>query len=209
MNKKLRTLLNLVDRPYELIVDTCCDHGKLGKAFLPSSKVLFVDQVPSIMKDLKRNLEASPFQNFELKTLSAQDLEFTTKRNLICIAGIGGMELISILESLLKKNDLSQSDFLLSPQYHIFEVRRFLNENGFKKIKEEIIFEGKEDKRGRELFYLSLDKGDPIKPIGENLFDPLNEKNREYFLAIYNHLKKKSPDSTEFKLYQKLLKMLV
>jgi tRNA (adenine22-N1)-methyltransferase len=209
VNKKLRTLLNMVDRSYELIVDTCCDHGKLGIAFLPSNKVLFVDQVPSIMKDLKRNLEASHHENYELKTLKAQDLEFSTKKNLICIAGIGGMELISILDSLLKKNDLSQSDFLLSPQYHLFEVRRFLADNGFKKIREEIIFEGKEDKRGRELFYLSLSKGEPIEPIGENLFDPTDEKNKEYFLAIYHHLKKKSPESEEFKLYQKLLKVLL
>ena len=208
MNQKLESLYQLVDDSYELIVDTCCDHGKLGKAFLKQSPVLFVDQVPSIMKKLQEKLELSPYDNFQLKTAKAQDLRFETSKNLICIAGIGGVELISILDSLLKNNDLTKSHFLLSPQYHIFEVRRFLISKGFKKIKEEIIFEGKEGRRGMELFYLSLEKGDEIDPIGGNLFDPKDSKNKDYFFRILNHLKKKEPDSEAFELYQKLLKVL-
>jgi tRNA (adenine22-N1)-methyltransferase len=201
MNNKLKSLYSLADESYDLVVDTCCDHGLLGMAFLNNFPVLFVDQVPSIMKNLKQVLEAGPFDNFELKTLKAQELILKPQKNLICIAGVGGEELISILESLLKENDLTQSHFLLSPQYHLFEVRRFLISKGFKKIKEDIVFE---KNKGRELFYLSLEKGEEIDPIGKNLFDSSNEESKDYFRGILNHLKKKEPNGVATDLYQKL-----
>lgn len=203
MNQKLQGLFELVDQPYDLVVDTCCDHGQLGMAFLEKMPVLFVDQVPKIMKKLKVKLEKTSFDNYNLVTSKAQDLELPPNKNLICIAGIGGVELINILEALLKKGGLEKSHFLLSPQYQLFEVRRFLIENGFKKIKEDLAFDGR---KGRELFYASLKEGDEIDPIGTNLFDPSCELNYEYFKGIYEHLRKRAPGSTEAKQYLSLLK---
>jgi tRNA (adenine22-N1)-methyltransferase len=203
MNNKLKSLYSLADESYDLVVDTCCDHGKLGMAFLNNFPVLFVDQVPNIMKKLQNTLELGPFENYSLVTSRAQDLELAPNKNLICIAGIGGVELISIMDSLIKRCDLTKSHFLLSPQYHLYEVRRFLIDNGFKRIKEELAFDGR---RGRELFYVSFDSGEEIDPIGENLFNPEDELNHNYFKEIYEHLRKKAPGSKEAKQYLSLLK---
>lgn len=205
MKTKLQSLYKLADESYDLVIDTCCDHGKLGMAFLNDFPVLFVDQVPSIMKNLERILVRTPHDNYKLETKKAQDLVLAPNKNLVCIAGIGGIQLISILESLLKNNDLKKSHFLLSPQYQLFEVRRFLIAQGFKKIKEELIFE---KGKGRELFYLSLESGEEICPIGENLFDPEDQESRAYFQSILNHLLKKEPEGEPTKLYQKLFKVL-
>jgi len=202
LGPKLEKLFELIPNGYEVIWDTCCDHGKLGLACLEkekAKKVIFVDQVPGIMKALEAKLtkigELSPNRH-ELQTIPAQKIQLEKKKNLICICGVGGEETIDII-----KNLRGEFDLLLSPQYHLFEVRRFLNDLGFKLIKEELCFEGK---FGRELLFVSKSAVENIDPIGRELFDLTNEKHLSYVNGIIEHLKKiKSDEALSF--YQKII----
>lgn len=201
LGPKLQALYKIVSQSYEVIWDTCCDHGNLGLAFIESNKakkVNFVDQVPVIMEKLRKRLDLIPgFEKsrYELHTKAAQELK-TGPQDLLCICGVGGEVVIEILKSLKPECDL-----LLSPQYHLFEVRRFLNDIGYKVLKEELVFEGK---FGREIFYLSKDKGKSIDPIGAGLFDLSKKDHVDYLKGIISHLEKKADNPMALELYKGL-----
>ncbi len=188
LGPKLESLFKLIPMNYDVIWDTCCDHGHLGLACLENNKagkVIFVDQVPKIIEELSLKLDkiaGLSRERYELQSIPAQEIILENKNNLVCISGVGGEEVIVIIKNLNGKFDLH-----ISPQYHLFEVRRFLNDIGFKMIKEELRFEGK---FGRELLYLSKDGPFKIDPIGKDLFDLKDERHLNYIKGITQHLKR-------------------
>ena len=190
---KLTSLFDLISSEYIDVWDTCCDHGQLGLAFLETSKskVYFVDQVESITKKLKLRLNSIPElddKNYEILCCEAQIIKIEKHKTLICISGVGGEVVIQIIKELAKHNDLSDCDFLLSPQYQLFEVRSFLRENNFKRLNEGLVFEGK---WGRELLLVRQGSGEEIDEIGKSLFDTKNQLHLDYLNGIISHLENK------------------
>lgn len=201
---KLQTAFDLIEDHYENVWDTCCDHGNLGVAFLrdkKASKVHFVDQVETIMSSLETKLQGLSeleTQRYQLHTKPAQDLDLSSN-DLLCICGVGGEVLIEILKALKPECDL-----LLSPHYHLYEVRKFLKESGYKSIKEKIVFE---KQFGREIFYLSKKEGSPVDLTGGSLFNSSPE-HLNYLKGIISHLEKKKMDEA-LALYRNLLNNLL
>lgn len=191
---KLKSLFDLSSMDYTEIWDTCCDHGQLGLAFLETSQsvVYFVDQVESIAQKLKLKLEGIPEiekKSYEVFCQRAETIKLGKGRALVCIAGVGGDVMLQIIKELKEHNDLKNCDFLLAPQYQVFEVRSFLKKNGLKSVNEKLVFEGK---WGRELMLVSQSGLREIEEVGKNLFDTKNQQHVDYLNGIISHLEKKN-----------------
>lgn len=195
MKSRLSYITGLIEEDYYEIWDTCCDHGKLGIELInrkSTSVIHFVDCVPEIMKELKSKIYNKGLHkncNVKFHTNNAQDLILSDKKSLICICGVGGVTAIEIISGLNKRNDLSKHHFILSVQYKIPRLRRFLRELGFKVQKEILCFEGK---WAHEMLRISLQSGYDIDLAGSPMFDLQNSKHMDYLKRSINHYKKKS-----------------
>lgn len=89
--------------PGEPVWDVCCDHGYLGIAALRSGnfpEVHFVDQVPSIIRNLQERLFKSKYpEKIFFHAMDANTFQAPVGGNLV-IAGIGGVNMIQILQRL-------------------------------------------------------------------------------------------------------------
>lgn len=211
LDKRLLDIFNLVEKEYDTIWDTCCDHGKLGLAFLESNKshtVHFVDQVSSIIAKLKTKIEMIPDFDQRRATFQAkkaQDIELKNEGELICICGVGGDVGIQIIREIIERNTLP-CDFLICAQYHIFDLRAFLIENNFFSIRETFTFEGKWN---YEVLLVSRTKGSVIDPVGKNLFSILDNRKRSYLHSLIKHYGNKSMSDPAMKsIGKKYLELL-
>ncbi len=102
--------------------DTCCDHGKIGLNAHESglfSEVHLVDQVPSIISDLRKKSEAFrqdrglSMQGLYFHGYSAGDLAESVKGNFV-IAGVGAHTVQEILEPLLQRESFAPSRIIVS-----------------------------------------------------------------------------------------------
>ncbi|OUR97915.1 hypothetical protein A9Q84_06890 [Halobacteriovorax marinus] len=212
LGRRLRDIFDLIESGYSEVWDTCCDHGLLGLAVIEenkSEKVHFVDQVPRIISSLKRKIKSLaviPEASFELHVLNAEKIKVSNEKSLICICGVGGDVAIGIISELLNRNDLSQCDILISAQYHMFDLRKFLRDHGFLLKAEKLSFERS---KGYELLLVSLSNGEDIDPIGSKLFDSKNSESFKYFRALASHYKRKSLGDDMYletlKLYEDLV----
>ena len=209
---RLSSIFNMIEGANHNIWDLCCDHGKLGLALLEShkaSKVVFVDQVSSIMDDLSRKIQKikdlSP-KRYELLTLSAEKIQLEDQ-SLICLCGIGGDVAQTIMAGIIANNDCRNHQFLISAQYHMYDFRKFLISHDFKVLNEELVFEGK---WGYELLLVQQGNGKQVDPIGRGLYDEHSQKNRKYFVNIINHYKRRlnqdKSHAEALELYEDLVK---
>lgn len=202
LGKRLLEIFQLVEDNYNSVWDLCCDHGKLGLALFEGNKchrVHFVDQVPEITKNLQDYLDKIPNLDkslFSIMTMDAGDIS-PSDGDLVCICGVGGDVAITIMNKILSQNDCSNITFLISAQYQLFELRKFLNEKGFGQIKSKLVFEGK---WGYELLLVRLGEDLKIDIIGEDLFDSNNSQSVHYFKNLYNHYERKSRSDQEVKI---------
>ena len=135
---------------YDDIYDLCCDHGRLGIHLhrnFPEARVHLVDQVPKIIHALKSKFHYLDQNNIRFTCAKAEALSFDiTGRKLFIIAGVGGETAIEILNSLLEKihnkrrlsgavdtngvntvsRDLPTIDFIISPNSHVYHLRKYL-----------------------------------------------------------------------------------
>jgi tRNA (adenine22-N1)-methyltransferase len=105
--------------------DICCDHGLLGAAALASArfrKVHFVDRVPHIIEKLKERLGGEG----EIVLSGAEDLNEEISGTAV-IAGVGGFNIIKILENWEARGILRAQRLILNPLTHIAELRDFLS----------------------------------------------------------------------------------
>lgn len=195
MKSRLNVITSMIESEYKEIWDTCCDHGKLGISLIKNtnkSLVHFVDCIPSIIDKLKNTLEVKGLlenPRVELHTKFAQDIRLGNNRSLICICGVGSETAIDIITGLLKNNDLTKHDIILSVQYKTPKLRKYLKECGFKLQKEVLCFEGK---WGHEIMRISLNSGDEINIVGKSMFKNPTKKHNLYLKKSIIHYKKKS-----------------
>lgn len=186
-------ILDMIKGEYSEIWDTCCDHGKLGMALLsrPSvNKIHFLDCVPSIMMglDVKLALRGYEESRYQTHCMNAQDLSPTTKGSLVCICGVGGETAIEILQGLEKKNNLEDHEYLICVQHHIYQLREFLKQNGFKSKNEVLVV----DKGiGYEIFLLSKNSGEEIHPVGSSIFNTRDSEHQNYIKSLIDHYERK------------------
>lgn len=148
--------------PNESFWDVCCDHGYVGIKALTSNRftsVHFVDQIPHIMKRLQQLIYQDKDLRAEhiyfLQTCAGEDIEGVVEGTLL-IAGVGGLTMKNILNSLLNKKTLLAQRLLLSPHTDEKVIVEYIISEAFLihyEIQEKIMLP--EGKRLRPLYILN------------------------------------------------------
>ncbi len=136
ISERLKTIYDQLI-PNSDVWDFCCDHGYLGAAAYKSKNfknIYFVDQVPTIIEKLKNRFQKyvydQSYQNeavFICEDAKSLKLKNTLKiTGNLCIAGVGGLTIIEILESLNKNNVLDADRVILGPHRDGDKVLIFL-----------------------------------------------------------------------------------
>jgi tRNA (adenine22-N1)-methyltransferase len=127
---------------YDIIWDTCCDHGYLGQAILasnPRGQLVFVDQVVSITKALREHLQSQSYVNYTIYTQDLAELKLAVdKTHLVIVAGIGGQLIVELLTRLLANIKIS-IDFIFCPSTSVHSLRDYLSNNNFGLLNESIV----------------------------------------------------------------------
>lgn len=131
----------------EDIWDIGCDHGELGLSFRTHPEVKTINLVdPSfdVVNKLRNKINDSDIPEGKIINIhhqKGQNLNIKTEtKKCIFIAGMGGDEIVEILNKL-KGNLTIKDTIVISPHKNIQQTRRDLNSSGFKLIKEKLIYE--------------------------------------------------------------------
>ncbi len=143
LSKRLRAIVDMVeegDRP----ADIGCDHGYVSICLIEEGKCSFViamDVNQGPLLRAKENIERKGLAHYITTRLSdgAAALEEGEADTLIC-AGMGGRLTIHILEDAIKRLNTIKN-LILQPQSEIWLVRRFLLQNHYSIVKENMIYE--------------------------------------------------------------------
>lgn len=146
--------------PGQDVWDICCDHGYLGGAAYKSELFLdiyFVDPVIPIMDSLQHR-----FSQFVFNENNKSKAHFITDRaenitqpvsGTLCILGVGGVLIQSIISSLHDKNLLIADRLVLSPHRHTESFLKFMDQFEDKKMyQKKIVHQVIERGRVREIF---------------------------------------------------------
>jgi tRNA (adenine22-N1)-methyltransferase len=169
------------NKDYDIIWDTCCDHGYLGQKILASNRrgqLVFVDQVISITKALSQYLEGQPYTNYTIYTQDLAQLKLATdKSHLVIVAGIGG-ELIAELLPRLLANNKSPIDFIFCPSTSVYSLRDYLSNNNFGLLAESIVAD---NNRFYEVIYARYESTDleGVSLLGE-MWDSNSSDHQRY-----------------------------
>ncbi len=142
LSPRLTAIAGLIE-PCSLFADVGCDHGYMSLYVLENwkaNRVLCIDIslkcLEKTIKLLKKNQaeDQAIFYNCDgLKSIRQVPDE-------VLIAGMGGTEIINILEDYSRVRDLSTIETLIiQPMRDEYAVRRFLNANGFKIVVDHVI----------------------------------------------------------------------
>ena len=140
LGPRLNAILELVTRlqqqnPYSCIWDCCCDHGYLGIKILVEDlceKLIFVDQLAHIIEQLSSRLAPFCTGKHELITADAGDLCFDSQqRHLVILAGVGGVNMVQIINAIEHKHPNVQIDYIFCPSTGQHTLREFLAAGDF------------------------------------------------------------------------------
>lgn len=186
------------------IWDIGCDHGFLGLSFLQSeavSSIYLVDPSKKVIDQLITNLKDSYItipSKVSVIHEKGQNLKLKSDiKKIIYIAGMGGKEIIGILDHL--RPQLSSDDsVIISPHKNILELRKYLLESELRLKDESVI---SENGRFYQVLCLSLFSGHPkVSAFGEKLWlNSLGKSYRDYVLSTFSS--HKDPLSMEFVHY--------
>lgn len=210
LNKRLTELAQMVENPYDVVWDCCCDHGLLGLSILTNERVQqvnFVDVVPDIIEKLTQKMadishHLPQDKHWRLLCQDVSTLNFFTdnspeKKQLVIISGVGGELMISMLQSLMLRYRGADLDFLLCPVQHTYKLRSALNDLNFKLIKERLVIE---NGRGYEILLVNQHGNCPVSKIGSKLWEPI-PSHAEYLSKLISHYQRveSMSDSQEIK----------
>ncbi len=170
---RINQIVNLI-KPGSIVIDVGSDHAKLAIKLLTNKIATFVynievNQAPldNTIKNLDKfhlldktqNILNDGLKNFQIKD----------KINYCVIAGMGAKNIANIIEN--KPNNLNIENFILVPNNNAWFLRRYLKENKYKVVYEEII---KESNHFYELIQVSLKNGKKIITLEDEYFGPYN-----------------------------------
>ena len=145
LSKRLQTIADFVKKG-AVVADIGTDHAHIPIYLIKNniiSKAYACDINIGPLEKAEENIKYFGVQNIELRLSNGLEKLKTDEADTVIIAGMGGELIINILEKDRKFFD-TEIRFILSPHTKIDEVRRYLFENGFKIIKEDMcIDEGK------------------------------------------------------------------
>lgn len=174
-NKRLEAIINLIDYN-KSVIDVGTDHGLvplyLGKNGI-SEDILATDISSKSLSKLEERL--TPDLRKVIKTQVTDGFKgLEEKPNQIAIiAGMGGVNIIEILKA--SEGFVSNLDYLiLEPNIGSEKLRAYLNENSYKILKEDLVF----DKKYYEILKVTKGKDDEYE-LSRIYFGkgPVEEKN--------------------------------
>ena len=139
--ERLKKIASFIDAN-DIVADIGCDHGYLIKIAIDNNKIKYAYAIDNKIGPLyraKNNLKCYDNVKFILSdgllNVSSVDLN---KINTVVIAGMGGLLINKIInDSLSSFKQINK--IILSPHNNIYEVRKNMNNLGFKIINEAII----------------------------------------------------------------------
>ncbi len=185
--------------PYGNIWDLCCDHGRLGLHLherYSNTCVTLVDKVARIVDKLVADYGDLNDGRLHFKVADVCQLEITAqKRTLVIIAGVGGQNLIAMLEAILVRLPVGDRlEFMLSPNSHMFELRKFLRARSFALIDEAFVVEKSFCHEHLWLRFtqnatddLGQYDGGQVSEVGDNLWQNMTDTKRTYIRKLLGH----------------------
>lgn len=177
LTPRLAALYNeylVASKDYDIIWDTCCDHGYLGEKILasnPRGQLVFVDQVVSITKALNEHLQSQRYVNYAVYTQNFAELKLAVnKSHLVIVAGIGGQLITELLSRFLADNK-SPIDFMFCPSTSVYSLRDYLSSNSFSLLSETIVVD---NNRFYEVIYVRYE---PVANEGVSLLGEMWNRN--------------------------------
>ena len=166
------------------LADVGCDHGYLIiEAYLNGkvNKAIAIDNKVGPLESAKSNISKYLDVRYSLSS-GINDIDFDT--NSIVIAGMGGLLINSIIEEGIKLNKVNDSQtYILEPNRNTYDVRKFLNENCFKIIDEEVVYD---QKKYYEIIVCKKSDEKQILTDDELMFGPVLLKTKdETFINKY------------------------
>lgn len=140
INKRLEVVNRFIDKN-DILADIGCDHGYLGIMALNKGVkfVQFIDNKQGPLNQAKLNCENIDSNCIEF-TLSSGFNDLNDNVDTIAFCGVGGELLIEVInEDLDKAKKLKK--LILQPNKNEDRLRKYLFENNFKIIDEEVVFD--------------------------------------------------------------------
>ncbi len=127
MNSRIEVIASLI-LPSDVLCDVGCDHGYIAKKALDKKlveKVIVTDiSMPSLNKAVELLSKYYPDKFLAIKTDGLSSVPFS---NEVLIAGMGGEEIIKILQKSAYKPVI----LILQPMKNADKVRKYLHESGY------------------------------------------------------------------------------
>ena len=173
-------------KPYKVIADVGCDHGYLIKYAFDNydiTEAYAIDNKKGPLDSAKNNLK--DYNN--VKYFLSDGLDSVDENvEVVVIAGMGGMLIKDIISNNISRID-NVKRFVLQANKNVYELRKFMNDNGFMISNEEIL---EEDGKFYEI--VVFEKGKDNYSFDDLFFGPvlLKEKN-EVFLKKWKDIYEK------------------
>lgn len=173
-------------KPYKVIADVGCDHGYLIKYAFDNydiTEAYAIDNKKGPLDSAKNNLK--DYNN--VKYFLSEGLDSVDENvEVVVIAGMGGMLIKDIISNNISRID-NVKRFVLQANKNVYELRKFMNDNGFMITNEEIL---EEDGKFYEI--VVFEKGKDNYSFDDLFFGPvlLKEKN-EVFLKKWTDIYEK------------------
>jgi len=143
LSKRLQTIADMVE-PCRCVADVGCDHGFVSIYLVQSNRakqVIAMDVRTGPLDGAREHIrEAGLEKQIQVRLSNGLEKLACGEADALVIAGMGGPLMCEILGSELEKTSRF-TQMILQPQSELPAFRRFLRENGFEILQEEIVFE--------------------------------------------------------------------
>ena len=137
LDKRLTEVVSLIDAN-DSVADVGCDHGKIAVSAYEKTgnRVIATDvSAPSLMKAQRLAFELGLDEEISFRVGDGLNVISPEEVNTAIIAGIGGNEIIKILQN----SRLELEKYILVPHQHSEELCRYLLENGYGILRDYIL----------------------------------------------------------------------
>jgi tRNA (adenine22-N1)-methyltransferase len=203
---RLKAILDYIEE-HDHLADIGCDHGYLLIAALQKGLkfVQGIDNKKGPLAQAKVNLTSFLGPQVIL-TLSDGLEDLDSKVDTVVISGMGGINIIDILSNNIHKAQKLRK-IIVQPNTNIYELRKYLNDNGFEFQSEKMVYEKKQ-------YYeiLVVKYTGKVNELSENdfIFGPYLRKERselfikKWTLILNKLLKAYNPDEKQEELAAKI-----
>ncbi len=155
LSKRLQGVIQLMP-PAQTICDVGCDHGYVAITFMQkgiADRVIAMDVNPGPLEQAKRNAAAfGVSEQMDFRLSDGLNKVLPGEADAFLCAGMGGRLMIHIMTEGRKVMEQMQGA-VLQPQSELSLVRRYIYENGWHIVKEDMVFEEDGTAPGQGKYY--------------------------------------------------------